>query len=78
VRAAAQLAAVAHVVDGRAEPSAARGRAVIRQGRRELTLVRMTPDAPMVAPDATAGSLWETTSPVTLAPLRSSTTPQLR
>src|SRR5918992_201630 len=30
---------------------------------------------PMVAPDATTGSCWETTSPVTLAPERSSTRP---
>src|SRR5919106_180730 len=30
---------------------------------------------PMVAPEATTGALWETTSPVTLAPLRSSTRP---
>src|SRR5215211_8914888 len=30
---------------------------------------------PIVAPDATTGSSWETTSPVTLAPLRNSTRP---
>src|SRR5512132_4161549 len=30
---------------------------------------------PMVAPEATTGACWETTSPVTLAPLRSTTRP---
>ena len=42
----------------------------------QLTLVctrRVVP--PMVAPDATIGSSWDTTSPVTFAPLASSTRP---